>query len=93
MIIQHENINTVLTEQDLIDIYMEGYNRAINEAMKTGSTNQNKYDNNYLKDKPWLANGPWFSAERLSDDVKYSNMTPEDSRREQYYEYLKKNGK
>ena len=29
MIIQHENTNTVLTEQDLIDIYMEGYNEGI----------------------------------------------------------------
>ena len=29
MIIQHEDTNTVLTEQDLIDIYMEGYNEGI----------------------------------------------------------------
>ena len=40
MIILHEDTNTVLTEQDLIDIYMEGYNegiQAVEESMGKGA--------------------------------------------------------
>ena len=82
MIIQHEDTNTVLTEQDLIDIYMEGYMRAINEVGKSGSTVS--ADNA----QPWEKSFP-FNPEDLNDMVKYQNYTPTEARRELYFKWLK----